>query len=306
MQQKILFLSLIMVANFSMAFTRAVHIQQAAGNCWLRPSTNCDDQVFGTPTDLFSRAHLQLSQFKKAQFLGVAGDGFDMTGINLDKANFEEAVLNYVDLSGCHLRHTDFSKIKATHLMLNAVKDARAVNFSKSTQMEDVSFQGSEFIQADFSEVTGKRWEAGSHVKFWASDFTRANLDTMNFEYADFSGSKFVNATLKDVNFKHANLKNINFESAEISGNSSFEGADMENAVLRCATFSGTVKLKDAALVHIDVMGADLSGTDLSQAFLESIEANYCQTKLPGGQILTTTTQKCERFKKTGCQSSAP
>ena len=62
MQNKIAFLTLILVATYSMAVERVVHIQQTEGNCWLRPGTHCNKQKF-TPTDQFARAHLQQAQF---------------------------------------------------------------------------------------------------------------------------------------------------------------------------------------------------------------------------------------------------
>ncbi|MBW4573419.1 MAG: pentapeptide repeat-containing protein [Tolypothrix carrinoi HA7290-LM1] len=102
-------------------------------------------------------------------------------------------------------------------------------------------------------------------------DFAQHNLNLLNLQGADLSGTNFHSSQLEKINLQGANLHNSDF------GRSSLNRANLRDANLSKAYFS-----------HADLEAADLRGADLSYAYLNNANlrgANLCGANLTGAKI---------------------
>ncbi|MDJ0737984.1 MAG: serine/threonine-protein kinase [Nostocaceae cyanobacterium] len=102
-------------------------------------------------------------------------------------------------------------------------------------------------------------------------DFSLHNLNLINLQGADLSGTNFHSSKLDQANFQKAKLYNADF------GRASLNRANLRDA-----------NLNKAYLCHADLQGADLRGADLSYAYLSHANlrgANLCGANLTGAKI---------------------
>jgi serine/threonine protein kinase, bacterial len=102
-------------------------------------------------------------------------------------------------------------------------------------------------------------------------DFAQQNLNLLNLQGADLSGTNFHSSQLEKTNLQGANLHNTDF------GRSSLNRANLRDANLSKTYFS-----------HADLEGADLRGADLSYAYFNNANlrsANMCGANLTGAKI---------------------
>ncbi|WP_066374773.1 MULTISPECIES: serine/threonine-protein kinase [unclassified Anabaena] len=102
-------------------------------------------------------------------------------------------------------------------------------------------------------------------------DFALHNLNLLNLQGADLSGTNFHSSQLQHTNLQGANLHNTDF------GRASLTRANLRDANLNKAYFN-----------HADLEGADLRGADLSNAYLTHANlrgANLCGANLTGAKI---------------------
>jgi serine/threonine protein kinase, bacterial len=102
-------------------------------------------------------------------------------------------------------------------------------------------------------------------------DFAQHNLNQLNLQGADLSGTNFHSALFEKANLQGANLHNSDFGRATLT-----------KANLRDANLS------KAYLSHADLEAADLRGADLSNAYLSNANlrgANLCGANLTGAKI---------------------
>ncbi|MCV3216478.1 serine/threonine-protein kinase [Plectonema radiosum NIES-515] len=102
-------------------------------------------------------------------------------------------------------------------------------------------------------------------------DFAQHNLNLLNLQGAELSGTNFHSSQLEKTNLQGANLHNTDF------GRSSLNRANLRDANLSQAYFS-----------HADLEAADLRGADLSYAYLNNANlrgANLCGANLTGAKI---------------------
>ncbi len=102
-------------------------------------------------------------------------------------------------------------------------------------------------------------------------DFAQHNLNLLNLQGAELSGTNFHSSQLEKTNLQGANLHNSDF------GRSSLNRANLRDANLSKAYFS------DADLEAADLRGADLSYAYLNNANLRG--ANLCGANLTGAKI---------------------
>jgi serine/threonine protein kinase, bacterial len=102
-------------------------------------------------------------------------------------------------------------------------------------------------------------------------DFAQHNLNLLNLQGAELSGTNFHSSQLEKTNLQGANLHSSDF------GRSSLNRANLRDANLSKAYFS-----------HADLEAADLRGADLSYAYLNNANlrgANLCGANLTGAKI---------------------
>jgi serine/threonine protein kinase, bacterial len=102
-------------------------------------------------------------------------------------------------------------------------------------------------------------------------DFALHNLNLLNLQGADLSGTNFHSTQLQKTNLQGANLHNSDF------GRASLTKANLKDANLSKAYFN-----------HADLEGADLRGADLSNAYLSNANlrgANLCGANLTSAKI---------------------
>ncbi len=102
-------------------------------------------------------------------------------------------------------------------------------------------------------------------------DFALHNLNLLNLQGTDLSGTNFHSSKLCRTNLQGANLSDSDF------GRASLHGANLKDATL--------IK---AYLGHADLEGADLRGADLSYAYLSYANlrgTNLCGANLTGAKI---------------------
>ena len=112
-------------------------------------------------------------------------------------------------------------------------------------------------------------------------DFTGANFQSANLEYANLSDTKFLRADLSDATLWEADLSGAFLEIANLSG-ASLLRANLSDAYLVEANLSGA-NLWRADLSSANLFGADLSSANLQGANLSG--ANFVAALLVGSQL---------------------
>ncbi|MEX0370115.1 MAG: pentapeptide repeat-containing protein [Tateyamaria sp.] len=170
--------------------------------------------------------------------------------------------------------------------------DFSNVNFNgldaRQSNLTFVILEGSSWVNADlgFSNLKGAQARSGC-------DFSGADLECCNFDYADLNGVKLSrDTTLAEASFRSAMLRNITFLASDSSHNS-FEGA----MVMECSFFGVSISgscFKNAYLNNTSFMSAGLFNVDFTGAknweqsqfdYAFGIVAGVGQTLLPEGAI---------------------
>jgi serine/threonine-protein kinase len=141
---------------------------------------------------------------------------------------------------------------------------------AKSTTLANSSSNGS---QVQNSKVERKLDTQGLLTAYQKGrrDFALHNLNLLNLQGADLSGTNFHSTQLQKTNLQGANLHSSDF------GRASLTRANLKDANLSKAYFN-----------HADLEGADLRGADLSNAYLSNANlrgANLCGANLTSAKI---------------------
>lgn len=150
------------------------------------------------------------------------------------------------------------------------VRGKPGVPVSKPTTLANSNSNGS---QNQKSKV-GRRLDTQTLLTAYLKgrrDFALHNLNLLNLQGTDLSGTNFHSAQLQNTNLQGANLQNTDF------GRASLTRANLRDANLNKAYFN-----------HADLEGADLRGSDLSNAYLTHANlrgANLCGANLTGAKI---------------------
>ena len=110
-----------------------------------------------------------------------------------------------------------------------------------------------------------------SWANFSRLAFIKAQMQSSNFDYCNFSGanmmeSDFRGSSLKSANFHSADLSRCNFSALTLAPGR-FLATNLSGANLRNANLSGA-RLKRANLSGADLTGANMTGADLREADL--------------------------------------
>jgi hypothetical protein len=121
-------------------------------------------------------------------------------------------------------------------------------------------------------EAGGPPLSAEEVLKHYAAGergFAKAELGSVCFRGADFSGCNFAEADFTSADLSDSNLARANLEDADFVG-ANLQRANLRGSNLRGADFTGAV------LVGADLTGADIRGADFTDARL--LQTNFTRS----------------------------
>ncbi len=201
---------------------------------------------------------------READLSGIDGSQMKLADAIAHRANFREAWLDGVELSGADFTQAAFSGANL------AGSSGTYVRFSQA-KLRDVDATGARWPDVDLVEAKlhqAKLVDADLHNADLTGasgaevDFSGANLDNSVATEARFPGGRFVGTRLGQARWMRANLANADLSGADLSA-ADFSEANLSGANLTGANLSGAV-LADANLSGAILEGADFTGADLS------------------------------------------
>jgi len=175
--------------------------------------------------------------------------GMNLTGINLRGANLQNTTFDFATLDGADLRNI---------VAFNATFIDTGMNF---TYLENAQFWVS------FDECGGWYYDCSSNLT--GASFFRADLNYVNFMYADLTNTDFIRADLTNADLRFADLAYVNLLDAELIG-ANLEYANLSDGWLNSADFTDAklrhANLTDAGMTYVDLNNADLRNVDLTDA----------------------------------------
>ncbi|NCS30688.1 MAG: pentapeptide repeat-containing protein [Microcystis aeruginosa F13-15] len=138
------------------------------------------------------------SNFQKAYFVQVDLRNVDLSGSNLNKANFQNVLLEGANLANAQALGTDFTGA-----------------IIKDTNFENLRIDSKTKFPDDFAEDILDKCILG----FRNFNFSRRNLQNLSFKDLDLTGGDFSGADIRGCSFDGAILENANFSSV-IAGRS--------------------------------------------------------------------------------------
>ena len=193
-------------------------------------------------------------------FKGVNLRGANLSSLVLDGANFKDADLRDVNLQNTSLQNANLQSVD----FRNA--DLRNTNFRKANLQSanlrnailiNSNFRNANLEHAVFSVEEDEAVEGGDNAStiveandcFENTDFSRANLQSSNFEGLDLTEINFEGANLSRASFKNAYLEETCFFGADLSY-ANLETAYLESADLRNSNLRGA-RLSEATLREV-------------------------------------------------------
>jgi len=201
---------------------------------------------------------------READLSGIDGSGMKLVDVVAHRANFRDAWMDGVDLSGADFTQAAFaganlSGSRGTYIRFAQCK-LRDVDASQA-RWPDVDLVEAKLHQAKLVEADLHNADltAASGAE---ADFSGANLDNSVATEARFPGGRFVGARLGQARWVRANLANADLSGADLSS-ADLSEANLSGANLTDANLAGAV-LADANLAGATLDGADFTGADLS------------------------------------------
>ena len=173
---------------------------------------------------------------------GVDEIARDLSGLNLQGANFQKTVLAKADLETANLTG---AKLKGAILW-------------------DANFQNAILEKADLetANLTGAKLKGAI---LWDANFQNAILEKADLETANLTGAKLKGAILWDANFQNAILEGADLETANLTE------AKLKGADLRVANFQNAI-LVEANLEIADLIYAQFHKANLAEAKLKGAD----------------------------------
>lgn len=189
-----------------------------------------------------------------ADFQNAELNGVDLSGLNLSEANFAGASLDSVNFS-----NTDLSKAKFTQAIL-----ARA-NFTKSkltnTTFDDATLGKAIFHYADLSKASLK------NTVLAQTDFSNAVMVNAKIEIGDCNQTDFSDANLTKTFFASANIIECKFNNTNCQDSNFHKSTFMESNISK-SNFSNA-KLNDTCFVEVEA-----SYVNFTNASMENTNAH--------------------------------
>lgn len=181
---------------------------------------------------------------RRANFRQADLRGVDLSGSNLIEASFRGADLSGSNLSQSDLRGADFSEaiLNQTNLSCSNLTGAILSRADLRTSI----FDGAHMQSADMS-----------NAMLIGANLSGLDLSESSFQEADLQSANLVRACLHGANLRHARLIYANLTDADLSGANCRE-ANFEHAILEHAVIEGA-SLRNAHFQNANVLGVDLS-----------------------------------------------
>ena len=196
---------------------------------------------------------------------GVDEIARDLSGLKLQGANFQNAILEKADLETATLIGAEFHKANLTEAKLKGANLGIA-NFQNAilekADLETAYLIGAEFHKADLAEAKLKGADLRK-ANFQNAILEKADLETANLFDANLHKANFQNAILEKADLETANLFDANLHKANLTG------AKLKGADLRKANF------QNACLVEADLQNANLSFANLKECDLKWEQLKY-------------------------------
>jgi len=214
------------------------------------------------------------------QLSGVDEIAKDLSGLKLQGANFQNAILEKADLETATLIGAEFHKANLTEAKLKGANLGIA-NFQNAilekADLETAYLLGAEFHKADLTETKLKgadlRKANFQNAILEKADLETADLFGVNLHKADLTGAKLKGADLRKANFQNAILEKADLETANLFDanlhKANLTGAKLKGADLRKANF------QNACLVEADLQNANLSFANLKECDLKWEQLKY-------------------------------
>lgn len=200
------------------------------------------------PSDIIIHAYLLEEKSLDSAWLEY-GQGIDLSGRDLQFANFHKADLRMVSLEGSNLN--------------GCILD--------SANLNNANLINAKLNHASLQVVSMKHALADS-AQFNFSDLWEANLNGIRLNHASLNGAIITCAFVNG-----AQLKSCSLVAADLS-NSQFNFSNLNYSILKCASMVET-QLVCAELREVRLDGADLENTILFGANLSSAKLNGAFTK---------------------------
>lgn len=187
----------------------------------------------------------------------------NLSGADLNHANFKTAEFKEANLSGANLSGAAFGKAILTKADLSKTNLSGAGFF-------DADLSESNFADANLHCTHFSKSEL-NNSKFNKASFTATKLADTNCNQVDFSDATFHGIEIQRTNFSEANFSNATFNHAIFLGarlyRTNFSGSTLNDVKMPNAYLHGA-KFTNATLIGIDLSGSDLSNVDFSDADL--------------------------------------
>lgn len=228
-------------------------------------------------TDL-SGQNLDGADFSGAFLEQADFTGTSLRGANLSKAILARANLTDADLTGANLEEANVGGVKALRANFTDA-NLKSARLSKGN-FTDANFTRSELEDAESLEilVNGTNF---SEAHMPAMKFIESQVNGTKFQKADMSTSVFYDCDIRDADFSEAGmnrctwadvrLENVIFDGADLTA-SCFAATDPEKSVLK------NVRFRSACLDKCNFQSMNMQGADLSRASLEN--ANFSMSDL--------------------------
>ena len=174
------------------------------------------------------------------QLSGVDEIAKDLSGLKLQGANFQNAILEKADLETATLIGAEFHKANLTEAKL------------KGANLGIANFQNAILEKADLETAY-----------LLGAEFHKADLTETKLKGADLRKANFQNAILEKADLETADLFGVNLHKADLTG------AKLKGADLRKANF------QNACLVEADLQNANLSFANLKECDLKWEQLKY-------------------------------
>ena len=192
----------------------------------------------------------------KADFTDMDLSGKNLSGQDLTEATFNRTRLVDADLTNSNLSRTVINNVYADGAKLNGVT-------MDHTMIFDSAFRNADLTRATISNGT----KIGKSA-FTNADFTNANISATKIIKDNFSGSKFINATIRDP-------ENVDEKDRTEISDSKFKKADLTNTKINGVDISDT---NFAGAKHINT--AELTGSTIAGAIVGKATDNEILSKI--------------------------
>lgn len=224
-----------------------------------------------------------------------SGKRADLSGAVLDNAKLSGVDLSGALLRGTSLKNANLSGSKLIHADLN---DANLCGADlSSSQLLLADFTGADLTAADLSNACFPAEREQGSIKR-GPRFKDANLKNAVLARCFCYASDFTGANLEGVDFRRAQLEKANFSGTDLSAldlsGSDLTRSNLENCNLRDAN------VQNARLLEANIQRANLAGTDIRRADLRA--ANLAHSKADGIQYNRQTRFRGIRLE--GCYGS--